>query len=59
MIESINQLSGDRAYLVRLARRLGYPDRPRRPDESFLDDYRQMTEKIRAVFERIIAPTPG
>jgi glutamate-ammonia-ligase adenylyltransferase len=57
--QSINQLSGDRAYLVRLARRLGYPDRPRHPDEAFLDDYRQTTEKIRAVFERIIAPTPG
>ena len=54
--QSISQLSGERTYLVRLARRLGYPDRPRRPDEAFLDDYRQMTEKIRAIFERIIAP---
>ncbi len=54
--QSISQLSGDRAYLTRLARRLGYPDRPRRPDESFLDDYRRTTEKIRAVFERFLAP---
>ncbi|MFA7534928.1 MAG: bifunctional [glutamate--ammonia ligase]-adenylyl-L-tyrosine phosphorylase/[glutamate--ammonia-ligase] adenylyltransferase [Desulfuromonadales bacterium] len=54
--QSISQLSGDRAYLVRLARRLGYPERPRRPDEAFLDEYRQTTEKIRAVFDRFIAP---
>jgi glutamate-ammonia-ligase adenylyltransferase len=54
--QSINELSADRAYLLRLARRLGYPERPRRPDEVFLEDYRQVTEKIRAVFDRIIGP---
>jgi glutamate-ammonia-ligase adenylyltransferase len=57
--QSISELSADRAYLLRLARRLGYPERPRRPDEVFLEDYRQVTEKIRAVFDRVIGPEGG
>lgn len=52
--QSINDLSGDRAYLLKLARRLGYPERPRRPDEVFLEEYRQVTEKIRAIFDRLL-----
>ncbi len=52
--QSINDLSGDRAYLLKLARRLGYPKRPRRPDEVFLEEYRQVTEKIRAIFDRLL-----
>ncbi len=54
--QSINQLSGDRLYLTKLARRLGYPDRPRRPDQVFLEDYRKVTEKIREVFNRYLGP---
>jgi [glutamine synthetase] adenylyltransferase / [glutamine synthetase]-adenylyl-L-tyrosine phosphorylase len=54
--QSIHQLSGDRAYLVKLARRLGYPDKPRRPDEVLMEDYRSTTEKIRCVFDRIVGP---
>ncbi len=54
--QSIHQLSGERAYLVKLARRLGYPDKPRRPDEVLMEDYRSTTEKIRSVFDRIVGP---
>ena len=54
--QSINQLSGDRGYLTKLARRLGYPERPRRPDQVLLEDYHAVTEKIRAVFDRILGP---
>ncbi len=54
--QSINELSGEKGYLVKLARRLGYPDRPRRPDEAFLEDYRRITEKIRTVFDRFLGP---
>jgi [glutamine synthetase] adenylyltransferase / [glutamine synthetase]-adenylyl-L-tyrosine phosphorylase len=54
--QSINELSGERTYLVKLARRLGYPDRPRRPEEVFLEEYRGVTEKIRTVFERLLGP---
>ncbi|MBE0597563.1 MAG: bifunctional [glutamate--ammonia ligase]-adenylyl-L-tyrosine phosphorylase/[glutamate--ammonia-ligase] adenylyltransferase, partial [Desulfuromonadales bacterium] len=55
--QSINQLAGDRTYLIKLARRLGYPERPKRPDEAFLEDYRSITEKIRTVFDRLVGPT--
>jgi glutamate-ammonia-ligase adenylyltransferase len=57
--QSISELSADRAYLLRLARRLGYPERPRRPDEVFLEDYRKVTENIRNVFDRILGPEGG
>jgi glutamate-ammonia-ligase adenylyltransferase len=52
--QSINELSGDRSYLLKLARRLGYPDRPRRPDEVFLEEYRRVTETIRGIFQRLL-----
>ncbi len=52
--QSINELSGERGYLLKLARRLGYPDRPRRPDEVFLEEYRSVTEKIRTIFEQLL-----
>ncbi|HEX9873792.1 MAG TPA: bifunctional [glutamate--ammonia ligase]-adenylyl-L-tyrosine phosphorylase/[glutamate--ammonia-ligase] adenylyltransferase [Deferrimonas sp.] len=54
--QSINDLSGERGYLVKLAKRLGYPDRPRRPDEVLMEDYRRVTEKIRAVFDLFLGP---
>ncbi|MEJ2201971.1 MAG: DUF294 nucleotidyltransferase-like domain-containing protein, partial [Desulfuromonadaceae bacterium] len=54
--QSINELSGERDYLIKLARRLGYPDRPRRPDEVFLQEYRTVTERIRTIFERLLGP---
>jgi glutamate-ammonia-ligase adenylyltransferase len=57
--QSISELSPERGYLQKLARRLGYPDRPRRPDEVFLEDYRSATEKIRTVFDRILGPPGG
>jgi len=53
--ESISALSGEPAYLRKLAQRLGYPDRPQRADEIFLAEYRQMTTGIRAVFEQVFA----
>jgi glutamate-ammonia-ligase adenylyltransferase len=51
--ESISALSGEPAYLRKLAQRLGYPDRPQRADQLFLAEYRQMTTGIRAVFEKV------
>ncbi|WP_305044451.1 bifunctional [glutamate--ammonia ligase]-adenylyl-L-tyrosine phosphorylase/[glutamate--ammonia-ligase] adenylyltransferase [Geoalkalibacter sp.] len=54
--QSINDLSGERNYLVKLARRLGYPERPVRPDQAFLADYRRVTDGIRAIFERHLGP---
>ena len=57
--QSISELSGERGYLLRLARRLGYPDRPRHPADLFLADYRRITEEIRSVFETILGPPTG
>jgi glutamate-ammonia-ligase adenylyltransferase len=57
--QSISELSQERDYLLKLARRLGYPERPRRPDEVFLEDYRAATGRIRAVFDRILGPEAG
>ncbi len=54
--QSVNQLSADPAALAKLARHLGYPDRPRRPEQVFLEEYSQITEAIREVFERHFAP---
>jgi [glutamine synthetase] adenylyltransferase / [glutamine synthetase]-adenylyl-L-tyrosine phosphorylase len=54
--QSINELSGEPGYLVKLARRLGYPDSPRRPEVVFLEEYRSVTEKIRTIFERLLGP---
>jgi glutamate-ammonia-ligase adenylyltransferase len=51
--ESISALSGEPAYLRKLAQRLGYPDRPQRADQLFLAEYRQITAGIRAVFEKV------
>ena len=57
--ESISALSGEPAYLRKLAHRLGYPDRPQRADERFLAEYRQMTTGIRAVFVKVFGTAEG
>ncbi|NIQ94490.1 MAG: bifunctional [glutamate--ammonia ligase]-adenylyl-L-tyrosine phosphorylase/[glutamate--ammonia-ligase] adenylyltransferase, partial [Desulfuromonadales bacterium] len=56
---SISELSANRGYLRKLARTLGYPERPRRPEESFLEDYRRITDKVREIFERYLRPDAG
>jgi len=54
--QSVNELSADPVYLAKLARHLGYPERPRRPEQVFLDEYNQVTQGIREVFDRHLAP---
>jgi glutamate-ammonia-ligase adenylyltransferase len=54
--QSVNELAADPAYLAKLARHLGYPDRPRRAEQVFLDEYNQITQGIREVFDRHLAP---
>ncbi|ORJ58551.1 bifunctional [glutamate--ammonia ligase]-adenylyl-L-tyrosine phosphorylase/[glutamate--ammonia-ligase] adenylyltransferase [Geothermobacter hydrogeniphilus] len=53
--QSINELSGDPAYLRKLARRLGYPEKPKKPEVTFLEDYRAVTGNIRTIFEHYLA----
>lgn len=54
--QSINEIATDRASLLKLARRLGYPERPRRPDEVLREDYTRVTEKVRALFDQHLGP---
>jgi glutamate-ammonia-ligase adenylyltransferase len=50
--QSIHELSGDPAYLAKLARRLGY--RGENLDRQLLDRFRQVTNDIRTVFDRYL-----
>ncbi len=52
--QSVNELSADTAYLAKLARHLGYPEAPMRPEKLFLEDYARTTQTIREVFERVL-----
>jgi len=52
--QSVNELSADTTYLAKLARHLGYPDAPMRPEKLFLEDYAKTTQTIREVFERVL-----
>jgi len=50
---SMNDLSGSRDYLDKLARRLGYDPKLRHPGEIFMADYEKNTSAIRDCFERV------
>ncbi|HEY5523007.1 MAG TPA: bifunctional [glutamate--ammonia ligase]-adenylyl-L-tyrosine phosphorylase/[glutamate--ammonia-ligase] adenylyltransferase, partial [Desulfuromonadaceae bacterium] len=50
---SVNDLSGTRIYLNKLARRLGYDPKLKNPGAALICDYEEMTGKIREVFDRL------
>jgi glutamate-ammonia-ligase adenylyltransferase len=50
---SINDLSGTKNYLNKLARRLGYDPKLKNPGAVLICDYEEMTGKIRDVFDRL------
>jgi glutamate-ammonia-ligase adenylyltransferase len=50
---STNDLSGNRIYLNKLARRLGYDPKLKNPGAALICDYEEMTGKIRDVFDRL------
>ena len=50
---SVNDLSGSRIYLNKLARRLGYEPKLKNPGAALICDYEEMTGKIRDVFDRL------
>jgi len=54
--QSISELSNEPGYLRKLAKRLGYPDRPVKPDVAFLADYHRHTGEIRKIFDQYLAP---
>jgi len=51
---SINDLGGTKAVLDMLARRLGYDPQLRHPGDVLMKEYEEVTEGIRAVYERIL-----
>jgi glutamate-ammonia-ligase adenylyltransferase len=57
--QSINQLSADPHYLAKLARHLGYVNIPGKPEQAFLDEYSQVTEDIRRIFEHHLGEEHG
>lgn len=56
---SINALSGDAAYLDKLARRLGYDQKLRHPGELLMTDYMRITDSIRKVYQQVFSNQEG
>ncbi|MCF6180046.1 MAG: bifunctional [glutamate--ammonia ligase]-adenylyl-L-tyrosine phosphorylase/[glutamate--ammonia-ligase] adenylyltransferase, partial [Geopsychrobacter sp.] len=54
--QSMNELSATGTELSRIARSLGYEKGASSPESQLLSDYHQITENIRAVFERNLCP---
>ncbi|MDD5286499.1 MAG: bifunctional [glutamate--ammonia ligase]-adenylyl-L-tyrosine phosphorylase/[glutamate--ammonia-ligase] adenylyltransferase [Desulfuromonadaceae bacterium] len=50
---SINDLSGTKIYLNKLARRLGYDPKLKNQGAALISDYEEITGKIREVFDRL------
>jgi glutamate-ammonia-ligase adenylyltransferase len=50
---SVNDLSGTKIYLNKLALRLGYDPKLKNPGGALISDYEEMTGKIRDVFDRL------
>ncbi len=50
---SVNDLSGSKMYLNKLARRLGYDPKLKNPGAALICDYEEITGKIRDVFDRL------
>ena len=54
--QSFNQLSTEGKNLRKLARRLGYQGGTESPEGQFISEYKLITEQIRGLFERYLAP---
>ncbi|MEA3465322.1 MAG: bifunctional [glutamate--ammonia ligase]-adenylyl-L-tyrosine phosphorylase/[glutamate--ammonia-ligase] adenylyltransferase [Thermodesulfobacteriota bacterium] len=54
--QSFNQISTEKSSLRKLARRLGYTGETALPEDEFMTEYKQVTEQIRGLFERYLAP---
>lgn len=52
---SVNDLSGTKAYMDKLARRMGYDARLKNPGVAMICDYEEITGKIRDVFDHLFA----
>jgi len=52
---SVNDLSGSKTYLNKLALRLGYDPKLKNPGTSLISDYEETTGRIRDCYDRILA----
>lgn len=51
---SVNDLSGPKGYINKLARRLGYDPKLKNPGASLISDYEETTGRIRDCYDRIL-----
>ena len=51
---SMNDLGGQKEYLDKLARRLGYDQKLRHPGDELMKDYENFTDAVRGVYEKIL-----
>jgi glutamate-ammonia-ligase adenylyltransferase len=51
---SVNDLSGPKSYMDKLARRLGYDPRLKNPGATLISDYEETTGRIRDCYARIL-----
>jgi glutamate-ammonia-ligase adenylyltransferase len=51
---SVNDLSGSRTYMNKLARRLGYDPALKNPGALMISDYEEITGKIRDCYDRVL-----
>ena len=56
---SMNDLGGSLKYLNKLALRLGYDPRLKKPGEALMKDYERMTGAVRRVYDRIFVTDEG
>jgi glutamate-ammonia-ligase adenylyltransferase len=52
---SVNDLSGPRSYINKLALRLGYDPKLKNPGAALISDYEETTGRIRDCYDRILA----
>jgi glutamate-ammonia-ligase adenylyltransferase len=51
---SMNDLGGSRDYLNKLARRLGYDRKLKKPGDALIKDYEGLTGSVRGVYDKIL-----
>jgi len=54
--QSMNELSGEKKKMRKVARSLGYGGKGLAPEEEFLEEYRMITEGLRDLFEACLNP---
>jgi [glutamine synthetase] adenylyltransferase / [glutamine synthetase]-adenylyl-L-tyrosine phosphorylase len=56
---SVNDLSGSRNYMNKLARRLGYDPALKNPGAALISDYEEVAGKIRDCYDRVLGGRAG